>query len=70
MKAKWFITFIVLASMLGWVSVTVSAASGAGDGKSRGSGGSGGVPLQIPTGMSIPSRSASGCGFNKYSPQW
>ena len=50
MKAKWFITFIVLASMLGWVSVTVSAASGAGDGKSRGSGG---VPLQIPTGMSI-----------------
>ena len=53
MKAKCFITFIVLASMLGWVSVTVSAASGAGDGKSRGSGGSGGVPLQIPTGMSI-----------------
>ena len=39
MKAKCFITFIVLASMLGWVAVTVSEANGAGDGKSRGSGG-------------------------------
>ena len=50
MKAKCFITFIVLASMLGWVAVTVPAANGAGDGKSRGSGG---VGLQNPTGMSI-----------------
>jgi len=53
MKAKCFITFIVLTSMLGWVAVTVSAANGAGDGKSRGSGGSGGVALQSPTEMSI-----------------
>ena len=53
MKAKWFITFIVLASMLGWVAVTVPAANGAGDGKSRGSGGSGGVQLQSHSGMSI-----------------
>ncbi len=43
MKAKCFITFIVLASMLGWVAVTVPAANG----------GNGGVGLQIPTEMSI-----------------
>ena len=53
MKAKCFITFIVLASMLGWVAVTVPAANGAGDGKSRGSGGSGGVQLQSHSEMSI-----------------
>ncbi len=53
MKTKCFITFIVLASMLGWVAVTVSAANGAGDGKSHGSGGSGGVALQNPTVMSV-----------------
>ena len=39
--------------MLGWVAVTVSEANGAGDGKSRGSGGSGGVQLQSHSGMSI-----------------
>jgi len=49
MKAKCCITFIVLASMLGWVAVTVSAANGAGDGKSRGAGGS----IQSHSGMSI-----------------
>jgi len=50
MKAKCFITFIVLTSMLGWVAVTVSAANGAGDGKSRGSGG---VALQTTPKISI-----------------
>jgi len=52
MKAKCFITFIVLTSMLGWVAVTVSAANGAGDGKSRGSGGSNCFQLQSHSGMS------------------
>ena len=47
MKTKCFITFIVLASMLGWVAVTVPAANG-GDGGSGGVGGNGGVGLQSP----------------------